>query len=158
MPKILAWKFIDLGSSRIIFQGYGLMIATFAIALFTTPPIVRSGSIVCETSQVFYKSKPALQTDCKEFHPADLRLATGINARSLSYAQSIKAVPKLAKFFGISYHNNDSSFNISQPGFADQKITVEGSILESIYKQMLEAQFVSEPIRTHQPETPFNSL
>ena len=158
MPKILAWKFIALGSRRIIFQGHGLKIATLAIALFITPSIVRSGSIVCETSQVFYKSKPALQTDCKELQPADSRLATGINARSLSYAKSIKAIPKLVNIFGFSYQDSDPSINSFHALFADQKITVEGSILESIYKNMLESQYFSEPIRTHHTESPFNSL
>ena len=135
-----------------------LKIAIFTIALSITPPAARSGTIACETSEVFYESKPSLQTECKELYPAETRLTSGINSRSLPYARSIHIFPKLANILGLLIRDNASSGNTFYPGFADQKISEEGAILESFYNKMLDSQIVITPIRTRPADTPFESF
>ena len=130
----------------------------FTIAISLIPHVVRSESIICETSQVFYTSKPALLTDCRHLYSVENSLATGLNARSLRYDESIHAIPKLGYIFGLLPQDDISDAYRFYPGFIDQKIAEEGSILESIYDQMLESQFLIYPIRTPSVESPFNSL
>ena len=155
MSCILNLPSRDIGLFRFLFSFYGLKIATLTIALSATPLPARSGTIVCETSRVFYNSKPSLKTECTEISSAESRLDSGIYARSLSYDQSIQIIPKLANIFGLSIKYNESTFD-SYPAFADQKISEEGAILESYYNQMFNSQFLLDPIRTHPVESPFN--
>ena len=158
MSKILQLAFIDIRSFQDLLTRYGLKITGLTIALFTTPLIARSGSIVCETTQVIYNSKPALQTVCKDLVSGDTWLDSAINSKSLSYDQSLESISKAASIFGYIYQEDQLGVDYFYPGFTDQRIPKEGAKLELIYNQMLENQFVRDPIRTMPEETPFNQF
>ena len=115
MSKILQLAFIDIRSFQDLLTRYGLKITGLTIALFTTPLIARSGSIVCETTQVIYNSKPALQTVCKDLVSGDTWLDSAINSKSLSYDQSLESISKAASIFGYIYREDHWELIISIP-------------------------------------------